>query len=257
MAHAAPLRCRLAGERREQQVVVLAVVHRDAHAVLVDAHDAAAGEQAVGELARLVGGHEEEAAVRRKRRVAERAQLAGETLALLERRREVRRRRERSERERSGERRHGRGRLPRVELGRGLGRRERVADACAGERERLRERAQHDHAVVDQPDGAVGAAELPVRLVDDERPRVGQRVERAGRVVRPAAEREHRVVVADRCARELGGDAIERIRRLVGDRDDVAGAGERARDEQDQVVGARAEHDVLRRDAGVRRRSRR
>ena len=72
----------------------------------------------------------------------------------------------------------------------------------------------HDHAVVDQPDRAVVAAVLPVRLVDDERARAsGRAVERAGRVVRPAAERQHGVVVPDRCARELGGDAIERVRR--------------------------------------------
>ena len=56
----------------------------------------------------------------------------------------------------------------------------------------------HDDAVVDQPDGAVVAAVLEVRLVDDERPRVGQRVELAERVARPAAERQHGVVVADR-----------------------------------------------------------
>jgi len=31
----------------------------------------------------------------------------------------------------------------------------------------------------------------------------------------------------------------------------IAGRGKRARDEQDQVVGARAEDDVLRRDPGV------
>ena len=69
--------------------------------------------------------------------------------------------------------------------------RERVADARAGERERLRERPQHDHAVVEQRQRGL-ARVLEVRLVDDERPRVRQRIERAGRVVRPAREREHR-----------------------------------------------------------------
>ena len=197
VAHAPPLRRLLAGEGGEQQIVVLAVVHGDADAVVVDAHDAAAREQPVGELLRLVDRDEQEAAVRRQRRVAERPQLCGEPFALLDRRAEVGRRRERGERERRGQRRDRRGRLARVELGRGLGRRERVADPRAGERERLRERAQHDDAVVDQPDRAVGAAVLPVGLVDDERPRARQRIERAGRIVRPAAERQHRIVVAD------------------------------------------------------------
>ena len=57
-----------------------------------------------------------------------------------------------------------------------LARGERVADARAGEPERLRERAQHDHvAVVDQRHRGL-AEVLEVRLVDDERPRVRQRV---------------------------------------------------------------------------------
>ena len=66
------------------------------------------------------------------------------------------------------------------------------------------------------------------------------------------------VVVADLRACEQRGEPEERVRRLVGNRDGVARPGERARDEQDQVVGARAEHDVLRLDArvlGDRRRS--
>ena len=129
---------------------------------------------------------------------------------------------------------------------------ERVADARAREPERLRERADDDHAVVEQPDRTVVFAELDVRLVDDERTRRRQRVERPGRIVRPAAERQHRIVVPDGRAGETAGDSVERIRRLVRDRHHVAVAGERARDEQDQIVGARTEDDVLRLDARVR-----
>ena len=94
---------------------------------------------------------------------------------------------------------------------------------------------------------------LEVRLVDDERPRGGEIAERARRVVRAAAERDHRIVVADLGARELRRDAKERVGRLVGDRDAVARPGERARAEKDQVVGAGAEHDVLGLDARVAR----
>ena len=76
-----PCGARLAGERREQQVVVLAVAHGDAHAVLVDAHDAAAGEQAVGELVRLA---------RRGRRGSCRTTEAARSRAFAARRRDAR-----------------------------------------------------------------------------------------------------------------------------------------------------------------------
>ena len=49
---------------------------------------------------------------------------------------------------------------------------EGVADTRAGEPERLRERPDHDDVVLDQVDCA-HARVLEVRLVDDERPRVG------------------------------------------------------------------------------------
>ena len=104
-----------------------------------------------------------------------------------------------------------------------------------------------------RPDGRLAARVLEVRLVDDERPRLRQRRQVAERVARPAAVREHGARVADVGAGQLGGDAEERVRRLLRDRDGVAGPRERAPAEQEQVVGARAEHDVLRLDAGVRR----
>ena len=104
-----------------------------------------------------------------------------------------------------------------------LGRGERVADARAGEPEGLRERPQHDHAVVEQRDRSL-AAVLEVRLVADERARVGQRAELTVGAVRPAGEREDGIVVADLGARELRGDAVERVGRRRGDRDPVARA---------------------------------
>ena len=106
----------------------------------------------------------------------------------------------------------------------------------------------HDHSL--QPNGGL-AGELTVRLVDCERARVGERTERAGRVVRAAAEREHRVVVPDLRAREQRGRAQQRVRRLVDDVHDVARPGEGARGQQDQVVGTRTQDDLLRSDAGV------
>ena len=202
--------------------------------------------------------------MRRQRLEADRAQRRREPLALLDHRRHVGRRGERGDRERGREARDGRRRLARVQLGRELARGERVPDPRAGERERLRERAQHDHvAVVDERDRGL-AEVLEVRLVDDERPRVRQRPQLAGRAARPAREGEHRVVVADLGARELRRDPVERVGRRGRDRDRVARPGERARAEQDQVVGADAEHDLVGIDAGVvgdraaqRRRSRR
>ena len=191
-------------------------------------------------------------AVDGKRLEPERAQRAREALAFLHDRAHVRRRLERGERERRGQRRDGTRRLPFVQLARGVRVGDRVAHPRGRERERLRERADHDHAVVDQTDRGL-AAVLEIRLVDDERPSLRQRIERAGRVVRPAAERQHGIVVADLRAREPRADPEERVRRLVGDRDRVTGTCEGARAEQDQVVRARAEHDVLRADAGVAR----
>ena len=117
--------------------------------------------------------------------------------------------------------------------------------------QRLRERAQHDHvAVVDQRQRRLPRV-LEVRLVDDERPRARQRRELAERAVRAAREREHRLVVADRGARELRGNPVNGIRAPRLDRDLVARPRERARAQEDQVVGADAEHDVLGIDAVV------
>jgi hypothetical protein len=85
------LRCVGAGERCEQQIVVLAVAHGDADAAAGHADDAAAGEESFGELIGVCDRQEEEVRVRLERCVAECAQLGGEPLALLEHRRDVRR----------------------------------------------------------------------------------------------------------------------------------------------------------------------
>src|SRR5207245_2100860 len=68
--NASPARPVLAAKRREEQVVVLAVVDGDANAVVVDTNDAAPREQPVRELVRLVDRDEEEAAARRQPRVS-------------------------------------------------------------------------------------------------------------------------------------------------------------------------------------------
>ena len=70
------------------------------------------------------------------------------------------------------------------------GARERVPDARARERERLRERADHDDVLVlDQPRRRL-AGVLEVRLVHGERPRIGERPELAERIPRPARKRQ-------------------------------------------------------------------
>ena len=80
---------------------------------------------------------------------------------------------------------------------------------------------------------------------------VGQLAELAGRIVRPAADRQHRVLIADLGACDPNGDLEHRIGRVVRDRDAVSRTGEGTGDEQDQVVRARTEDDVLRRNTRV------
>jgi len=163
-----------------------------------------------------------------------------------------RRRFQRRERKCSGQRRDRARSLACVQLARGVDVGDRVTDTRAGERKRLRERADHDHAVPDEIDGGLVAV-LEVCLVDDERPRIRQRLQRARRIVRTAAIRQHGTRSAHFGAREPRCDAKERIRRVVGDGDVVARAGECARAEQNQVIRARAEDDVLGAHARVAR----
>src|SRR3989304_832455 len=47
------------------------------------------------------------------------------------------------------------------------------------------------------------------------------------------------------------GDPEHRVGRVLVDRDGVARPGESPGAQEDEVVGARAEHDVLRLDAGI------
>ena len=61
------------------------------------------------------------------------------------------------------------------------------------------------------------------------------------------------MVVADLRARQPRGHPEERVRRLVDNGDPVAGTGERSRSEEDEVVGARTQDDVLRIDIRVAR----
>ena len=130
---------------------------------------------------------------------------------------------------------------------------ERVADARARERERLRERAQHDRRRRRAAARAVSPQYSKYASSTTSGRASGSGLELAGRVVRAAGERRATgLVVADLGAR--------RAARRCGRADRSAprgiaivspGPGERARAEQDQVVGAGAEHDVLGLDAVV------
>src|SRR6266511_2994758 len=157
---------------------------------------------------------------------------------------------QRRERQRRGERRDRQRVLADPQLGGGVRVGNRVPDARGREPERLRERADDDDAA--QPDGGV-ARGLGIRLVHDQRPSSRHRPERARRVVRPAAERDDGVVVADLGSCEPGGDPEERVRGLVEHAHSVPRTREGSRAEQDQIVGARAEDDLLDADACVRR----
>ena len=234
----------------EQEVVVVLVAHGRADAVREDAHDEPRAEERRAELRRLLDGHEDEVGSRRQRLEAQGAKPACEALALLDLRGDVGRVGEGGHRECRREGRDRRGRLAPVELGGGVRVGERVADAPARQAERLRERAEDDDSLADPPGGRL-ARVLVVGLVHDQRPGRGEVAERAGRVVRPAAERDRRVVVGDVRAGQVRGDAEERVRRLVGDGHAVARAGEGSGAEEDEIVGPGAQHDVLGLDAGV------
>ena len=228
-----------ARERLEQQVVVLAVAHGEADRRPGRRGRRARAEQRVGDRVRLVDRDEEEVRARRQRLEPERAQRAREPLALLDLRLHVGRLGERGERERRRERRDRRRRLAAVQLGRRLGVGERVADARAGEAERLRERAQHDRRRRRSAPTAVSPAYSKYASSTTSGRASGQGAERARRVVRAAAERDDRVVVADLRAGEPGGDrgragtsARRRSRRCRPDRRTRArraGSGRRRR----------------------------
>ena len=158
-----------------------------------------------------------------------------------------------------------RGRSPRLQHRGRCRSRNRVPDAERGVAEGLRHRAQHDQvgALVEPWDDGL-AAVLDVGLVDHDRclgvaPReldeLGRRGHDARRVVRVAAPDEACAVGAVSAgdgirAREHRRDAVQR----VGRRDDrrrsprlQEGAGA----QQDEIVGARADDDLVRRHLGA------
>ena len=139
------------------------------------ADDEPAPQQRVAERRRASStGTKRKFAVRRQRLEPERAQRRGEPLALLDHAGVTSGGDASAASASAREARHRRRRLAAVQLGGESRDGDRVADARAREPERLRERAQHDDAVVDQRDRRL-AGVLEVRLVDDERPRVRQR----------------------------------------------------------------------------------
>src|SRR5437762_5726297 len=174
-------------ERREQNVVVATVADRDPNAITIRTNGEAAERQSIRDVRTVCERYRHEVGRRGKRFEAECPDFGREALPLLQDRRDFRRRLETGERERHGQRRHRSRPLAPVQVRRELPGRERVAHACAGEAERLRERADDDHAVVDQIDGR-DAAVLEVRLVHEQRPRGRELAELAGRIVRPAAD---------------------------------------------------------------------
>jgi len=239
-------------ERRQEQVVVLAVADVEADPVRVHTDDDPRTQERLSERLGIVDRDEQEVGRGRKRLQAQRDEGSRAAVALLHLRRDARRSGESQECKRRRDARDGLRRLPPVQLRGCRCVRERVPDTRTGEPERLRERTDDDHAVLDEADRGL-ARELVIGLVDDERSGCGQLAELPCRVVGAAAERHDRIQVADLGARQVRRDAIDRIRPLVGDRDDVAGTGKRSGAEQDEVVGARPEDDVLRRDPGITR----
>ena len=137
-----------------------------------------------------------------------------------------------------------------------------VAHAERGEAEGLRHRPDHDEVLeLVDPRRARPRAILDVRLVDhhcrlrlaarelDQRLRLDPAADGVVRVADPA---ELRLVlrVDHGPAVQPGGDAVERIRRPV-DRRTHSGPEERLRDEEDEVVCACADDDVLRGEPDV------
>ncbi len=161
-----------ARDRPDEQVVVDLVAHGDADPVVVGAHDEALPQEPVAEVASVLERHEEKVRVRDERRQAEAPQGAAQPLSLLDHGPHVGRRGERRDRERRREGRDGSRRLPCVQLRRDRARGEGIADSRTCQPEGLGERPQHDDAVVEERDRSL-AAVLEVRLVADERPRLG------------------------------------------------------------------------------------
>src|SRR4029077_5996521 len=154
-----------AAEDGQEPLVVLVVSDRDADAASHWSHGEPSLEQGARELLRFVDPHVEKGRVRRKRLVAELAQTGCDSLALVEERAYLGRGLQRRDRERCGEGRQRRGMLALIQLCGDVAACEGIPHPGAGEPEHLRERAQHDHAFVDQAGGRL-ARVFEVRLVD-------------------------------------------------------------------------------------------
>ena len=137
-----------------------------------------------------------------------------------------------------------------------LGRGDGESHPQRGEPERLRHRPHGDQiGELGEPRHDRVAAELDICLVHDddglgvsarELDQLGGRCHGTGRVVRVAAPDQARPLrrLAAVGAGEVRGDAIQRVGGLE-DRGAAAGPEERARAEQDEIVGPGTDHDLL------------
>ncbi len=137
------------------------------------------------------------------------------------------------------------------------------ADPQGREAERLRHRPDHDEVLeLVDPRGTRARPVLDVGLVHhDDRLGVVARTLHDLLGLPPASERVARIAdpaqlgvvtgVDDCGAVQPGSDRVQRVRRRL-DRRPRAGAEERLRDEQDEIVGPRPDDDVLGREADVR-----
>ena len=241
-----------ARERLDEQVVVDPVADRDPDPVVVGADDEPLPEQRVAERrARPRPGRRGSSRARRAaaRPIARSAD--GEPLALLDHR-PARRAARRARRPRARPRASRPAPAPGARSAR---RRRRARRARSRSARRRARRPSRTCAARSRRRRAAGSRSRRSTRSTPRRRRAAARRAAArsspsglfGRQVKVS----DRVVVADLGARELRGDAVERVGRRGRDRDRVAGPGEAARAEQDQVVGADAEHDLVGVDAVV------
>ena len=227
-------------ERLEQDVVLGRPPQRDPDPLGEDPDDEPGRLEPLAE--RLVRAQPDEVAVRLRAVVAGGDERRAHALALGDGRLDVEARLpQRGRRDPRRGRRDARRRPAPLELGGGLRRRDRVADAQRGEAERLRERPQHDQVrQLGDERHAGDAGELPVRLVDDDRRLrvcaresgdLGGVAQLAGRVVRVADPDQVGAVRLghDLGALELRRDPVEAVRRREDRRAPAGGEEGRSR----------------------------